>query len=110
MMEAMACGLAVVATRVGGSAALLGPHAGWLVEPGDVAGLAERLARLLSDAGLRTALGAALAARMRAEFAIDISAGHYEICYRLLAAGQRERLAAAAQPGELLRDGSPWRS
>lgn len=111
LMEAMACGLPVVATRVGGTAELLGPYAAdWLVEPGDVAGLAARLGRLLSDAGLRAELGTALAERMRTEFTIDVIASHYERCYRLLAAGQRDQLARLSQPGQLLRDSSPWRS
>lgn len=89
MLEAMACDLPVLATRVGGTAELVGPEgAPWLVEPGDVAGLRERLARLLGDRDLRQTVGAALGRRTRANFAIDTIAAHYEQCYRALAAGR----------------------
>lgn len=85
MLEAMACDLPVIATRVGGTAQLAGADgAPWLIEPGDVAGLSERLARLLADPERRGALGAALGRRTRAQFAIDTIAGHYEACYRAL--------------------------
>lgn len=89
MLEAMACGLPALATRVGGTAELLGAEgAPWLVEPGDVAGLRERLARLLADPGLREAAGAALGRRARAHFAIAAIAAHYEQCYAALRAGR----------------------
>ncbi|HEV2370697.1 MAG TPA: glycosyltransferase [Streptosporangiaceae bacterium] len=62
LLEAMACGAAVVATRVGGSSALAG--AGILVPPGDPGALARAVDDLLADPARRTALGAA--ARRRA--------------------------------------------
>lgn len=64
VLEAMAFGLPVVATRVGGVAEALGPGAGLLCEPGDVPALAQALLALLQDPARAAALGAA--GRMRA--------------------------------------------
>jgi glycosyltransferase involved in cell wall biosynthesis len=60
IIEAMASGRAIVATRVGGTPELiLHEKTGLLVERADPDGLARALRRLLGDAGLRAALGAA---------------------------------------------------
>ncbi|MFA5410564.1 MAG: glycosyltransferase family 4 protein [Candidatus Omnitrophota bacterium] len=58
LMEAMAQGLAVVGSRVGGIKSLIqdGKN-GILVEPADVAGLSEAILRLLNDAKKRADLG-----------------------------------------------------
>ena len=71
VLEAMASGLPVVATRVGDVADLLGDDAGTLVAPRDVDGLTSALAPLLTDAGRRAQVGAA--ARARAEARLDIT-------------------------------------
>jgi glycosyltransferase involved in cell wall biosynthesis len=58
LMEAMAGGRAVVATRVGGNCDLIREgETGLLFPPGEVAALAEQLLRLLSDPDERTRLG-----------------------------------------------------
>jgi len=70
LLEAMSCGLPVIATLVGGNAEVLGSGAGHkivshyhigeygiLVNPRDVNGLAEALLRLLHDEGLSRQLG-----------------------------------------------------
>jgi glycosyltransferase involved in cell wall biosynthesis len=56
--EAMGCGKAVVATRVGGIPELIdhGTH-GLLVSPGDVEGLAQAILRLLGDKNQREMMG-----------------------------------------------------
>jgi glycosyltransferase involved in cell wall biosynthesis len=60
LLEAMAMGVPVLATRVNGVPRLVRDgESGLLVEPGSVEGLADGLARLLGDAGARTRLGAA---------------------------------------------------
>jgi glycosyltransferase involved in cell wall biosynthesis len=56
LVEAMACGKAVVATHCGSMPWVVG-DAGLLVEPGSSQSLAESLNRLRSDAGLREELG-----------------------------------------------------
>jgi glycosyltransferase involved in cell wall biosynthesis len=59
-LEAMACGLPVVASGVGGLLGTIEVGAtGYLVPPGDVDALANRLAEVLSDAEMRATIGAA---------------------------------------------------
>lgn len=58
MLEAMASGLPVLVTRVGGAADVITHREnGWLLPPGDQAALLEGLAVLLTDEPLRQALG-----------------------------------------------------
>ncbi len=58
ILEAQACGLAVVATRVRGVDELIRHETdGLLVEHGDQAGLREALARIVGDSALRRRLG-----------------------------------------------------
>lgn len=60
IMEAMAAGLPVVATRHSGIPELVADgETGLLVDEGDVAGLADALARIVGDTGLRCRLGEA---------------------------------------------------
>lgn len=59
LMEAMAQGLAVVGSKVGGIKSLIQNEVtGLLVEPTDVEGLAQAISRLLKDSHLRRNLGA----------------------------------------------------
>jgi glycosyltransferase involved in cell wall biosynthesis len=60
--EALAHGLPVVATRTGAIAELVTPDAGILVDPGDLPGLRDALARVL-DADVRRTLAAGAAGR-----------------------------------------------
>jgi glycosyltransferase involved in cell wall biosynthesis len=58
-LEAMASGTPVVASRIGGLAeVVVDGETGFLVEPGDVKALGDRLARVMSDRRLAARLGA----------------------------------------------------
>ncbi len=83
LVEAMACGLPAVTTRVGGLADYVEPDVNALViEPGDRAALVAALEALLGDPRLRARLGAAARDSVCARFGEDAVAAHYE---RLLA-------------------------
>lgn len=73
VLEAMAAGLPVVASAVGGVPELIG-DAGVLAPAGDVEALAAALDRVVGDRELRRALGAA--ARRRVTERFDVSAFH----------------------------------
>jgi len=69
ILEAMAAGLPVVATRVGGIPELVvDGETGFLVDRDDARGLAEALDRLAGDTDERLNMGAKAAERARAEF------------------------------------------
>ena len=71
ILEAMAAGLPVVSSRVGGVPELVvDGETGLLVPPGDPAAMAAALGHLISDAGLRRRLGAS--GRKRAERCFDV--------------------------------------
>lgn len=84
VLEAMANGLCVVATPVGGIPDMLGAvePCGVLVPPDDVDALAAALQRTMSDAGLRARLGAAALDRVRAEFDIEVAWRRIDDLYR----------------------------
>lgn len=86
LLEAMACGMAVVAVRAGGTPDAVG-EAGVLVEPGDVAGLREALLALMRDETRRRELGAAARRRVR------------EMCARERVARMHEALLASVAGG-----------
>jgi 1,4-alpha-glucan branching enzyme len=70
ILEAMAAGVAVIATRTGGIADVVAhEETGLLVEPGDGAALLEALERLARAPEVRTSMGAA--GRRRAEESYD---------------------------------------
>jgi glycosyltransferase involved in cell wall biosynthesis len=80
--EAMASGLAVVATRAGGIPELVEPGvSGILVPPGDEAALAAALERVVRDPELRARLGARARQRILARFTVESAvAGHLDWC------------------------------
>lgn len=80
--EAMACGLPVVATRVGGLPEQLGDgEAGLLVPLGDAGALADALEAVLRDEGLRARLGAAGRARAKM-FSVEAMLAATDALYR----------------------------
>lgn len=71
LLEAMAVGLPVVATRVGAIPETLDDgREGLLFEPGDIAALTAHLARLIADPAAAAAIGAAGRARLVREFSL----------------------------------------
>lgn len=75
LMEAMASGVPVVASRISGIPELVEDgESGLLVEPRDVEGLARALEQLLRDEGLRRRLGAAGRVKVEREFDLRKSA------------------------------------
>jgi len=71
LMEAAACGVPVVATRVGGIPELVvDGKTGLLVPPGDARALADAFERLLTDAALRKKFGAAARRRAVKRFSV----------------------------------------
>lgn len=93
ILEAMAEGLPIVSTPVGGTAMLVGPDgAPFLVAPGDVDGLASALIRLTSDPKARRRLGALMRARVSALFNMRVVANRYRDAYAALARGESETM------------------
>jgi len=84
--QAMAAGRPIVAYRVDGAPeAVADGESGYLVEPGDYRGAAERVVGILEDDAAAAALGAAGAARVE-EFDADLMVRRQEELYRRLAA------------------------
>jgi glycosyltransferase involved in cell wall biosynthesis len=86
VLEAMAAGLPVVATDVGGLSEVVQPgETGWLVAPGDIPALADAISHLLAHDQVRTAFGQA--GRKRAEERFSLASmvqQHEDLFLRLL--------------------------
>ena len=91
VLEAMATGTPLVASRVGGIPELLADGSeGLLVPPGEPEPLAAALRRLAGDPPLRARLGASARARVLREFTLERSVQcHLDLCERL-AAGRED--------------------
>jgi glycosyltransferase involved in cell wall biosynthesis len=89
-LEAMASGVAVVATRVGAMAELIGDdERGFLVDPGDVTGLADKLDLLMADPGLAFSLGAAGRALVESTYTWEMQADKTHAVLDRVVAGSR---------------------
>ena len=82
VLEAMAMGLPVVGSRVGGIPEELGADAGLLIEPEDVPGLSSAVRRLIDEPELRAALGEAGRARVGRLFTLERQADGLDRAYR----------------------------
>ncbi|MBS0430916.1 MAG: glycosyltransferase [Proteobacteria bacterium] len=82
ILEAQACGLPVVATRVGGNPDLVREDCGKLVEAGNPSMLAEAMLELLRDPAARSGLGTAARARVEAGHSLQIMVDSYLRLYR----------------------------
>ncbi len=81
-LEAMSCGVPVIASRVGGVPEVITDGVtGILREPDDAAGMAEAAIALLTDEAYRRRLGDAATADVRQRFSEDIIVPKYEQYY-----------------------------
>jgi glycosyltransferase involved in cell wall biosynthesis len=91
----MAAGRPVIATRVGHVESIVSDGVeGFLVEPGDVQGMANRSLELLLDRGLAARLGAAGRARAAGHDVKTIAAKLLDVLWA--AAHQRKRMEVAS--------------
>jgi glycosyltransferase involved in cell wall biosynthesis len=82
VLEAMAAGLPVVATDVGGLSELVEHgETGWLVAPKDVPALADAISHLLADDAERTAFGQAGRKRVEQRFSLAAMVQQHEEMY-----------------------------
>jgi len=89
-IEAMSCGVAVVATTGGALPEVVGTdgETGLLVPPDDPGALALAIERLLDDPALRARLGAAGRDRVVHRFTWQVTAAGTAECYRAVLAGE----------------------
>jgi N-acetyl-alpha-D-glucosaminyl L-malate synthase BshA len=88
-LEAMACGVPVVASRVGGVPEVVTDgETGLLAEVGDVGAMAAHVVRLLGDEPLRARFAAAARERALAAFPLEATVARYEAVYRRVIAAR----------------------
>jgi glycosyltransferase involved in cell wall biosynthesis len=85
LLEAMASGLACIATRVGGATDVITHRQnGWLLQPDEPAQLQEAINTLLADVASRTRLGEQARLKMLREYALPMVADRLLLLYRSL--------------------------
>jgi len=83
VLEAMAYGMPVIATRVGAIPEVVTDgHEGFLIEPGDVEALADRMLKLSNDPELRKRMGQAARRRVEAKYSLDVMVERIMDVYR----------------------------
>lgn len=82
LVEALACGKPAIATNIGGPKDLIiDEKTGYLVQPGDIRQLAERMIVLLTDNDLAGELGSNARRRIEEEYDWEVIASAYEKVY-----------------------------
>jgi N-acetyl-alpha-D-glucosaminyl L-malate synthase BshA len=81
-LEALSAGVPVFAYRVGGLPEVVAEGTGRLVEPFDVAALAQAVLAAVTDPAAHAALSAAARTRAITHFRRDTALDRYEACYR----------------------------
>ncbi len=84
ILESMAAGVPVVASRVGGNPELVGADRGMLVTPNDDKALSDAIEGLLRDPAIRVALGANAKRFVQANFTVEQMRDRYEALYARL--------------------------
>ena len=88
-LEAMACGVPVVSSRVGGLPELnLDGETGFLCDLGDVTGFTEAVRRVLSDDALHARMAEAARRRAAGHFALEQIVPQYEAVYERVVEGK----------------------
>jgi glycosyltransferase involved in cell wall biosynthesis len=82
ILEAMAAGLPVIATNVGGTPEVVTEDCGVLVPPREPEALADAICQLGESAGRRRLLGAAGRTRVEARFTLDRMVASYQSAYQ----------------------------
>jgi len=96
LLEAMACGLPVIATIVGGNADVVSSgENGVLVPPADAAALGLAIRALLADPDRRHNLGKAARSTVISEFGLDLAASRTAAAYRRAARRDPRNLDAS---------------
>jgi glycosyltransferase involved in cell wall biosynthesis len=94
IMESMASGKPVVATRVGSNAELVvDGETGFVVRPRDAAGLANAVGRLLDDPALAKAMGLAARSRICRHYSVDAMVAATQSLFDGLVASAGQRAA-----------------
>lgn len=100
ILEAMAAGLPVISTDVGGSAMLVGDEGSrWIITPGDVAEMTRCLSEMINSVELRKQVGESMRQRIEAHYDIKVVAEDYLRAYKALVNDRRadmEPLASSA--------------
>ncbi len=97
LLESMAAGAPVVATRVGGTPeALIDGDTGLLVEPGDPGAIVTAVSRLLDDRELARRLGCAARRLIAERFSVERMVHATEELYTTLLARKQQRRSLAA--------------
>ncbi|HEX8561262.1 MAG TPA: glycosyltransferase [Pyrinomonadaceae bacterium] len=108
IVEAMSCGLPVIASAVGGVTDMVTPETGMLVPPGEPAALADAMSRLAADSGLRERMGRAARRRYEEVFSPGAVSPLMLNTYRRVAQSRREK-DLSAEP-DLGGHRHPWLS
>lgn len=106
LMEAMACGVPVVAPRVGGVPDLIAHgQTGWLTAPGADHEAAQLVASLVQDDTMRHRMGAQGRERCLSRFSLDVcAASTMALLQRLVPArGEQRRISAVVSPTKIGR-------
>lgn len=86
VLEAMARGLCVIGSDVGGLPELLGDGRGFIIQPDDPAGLADVLARVLDEPATRARVGARAREHVQRTYDAAVVADRLDALYRTVAA------------------------